>query len=463
MKSFETVAAVSTPRGKGGVAVIRISGEEAFAVAERFFKPKSGRALSGYPQATAVYGDIYSGGEGSCPIDDGLATVFFAPKSFTGEDTVEISCHGGSLVTERVLEAALLSGASLAGRGEFTKRAFVNGKLRLEEVEAIGGIIEAETDAQIKLFSKGSASALGAKVDSIKSRILALLTELYAKIDYPEEDLSGIPRNELPTRIEAILRDTEALAKTYRTGYAVTSGIRTVICGRANAGKSTLYNALLGYEAAIVTDIEGTTRDVLEHTVSLGSLTLRLFDTAGLRENATDAVEQIGIERTRKAMDEAELVLAVFDSSSPMREEDRALAESLKNSDKTVVCVLSKSDVQSPGFDADMLKNTFPETVSVSAKDGKIEELKSLLEALYIDDSLKLGEDAILVGERQASAIRKTEEALRAAHMAAEDGFCEDICAMYAEAALSALSELDGREISRDIVDGIFSRFCVGK
>ncbi len=463
MKNFETVAAISTPRGKGGVAVIRISGEEAFEVAEKFFRPKSGKSLRNYPQSTAVYGDIYSGGNGGYQIDDGLATVFFAPKSFTGEDTVEIACHGGNLITERVLEAALLSGASLAGKGEFTKRAFINGKLRLEEVEAIGGIIEAETDAQIKLFSKGSASALGDRVDSIRGEILSLLTELYAKIDYPEEDLSGIPRDELPGRIEKILSDAEALEKTYKTGYAVTSGIKTVICGRANAGKSTLYNALIGYEAAIVTDIEGTTRDVLEHTVSLGNLTLRLYDTAGLRDNATDKVEMIGIERTKKAMEDAELVLAVFDSSEPLREEDKTLAENLETSGKTVVCVLSKTDIPSRKFDAEFLKNKFSHVVEVNAKEGRTEELKHKLESLYIDETLELGHDAILVGERQASAIRKTTEALKCSHTAAEDGFGEDICAMYAEAALSALSELDGREISRDIVDGIFSKFCVGK
>ena len=463
MELFDTVAAISTPRGKGGVAMIRISGEDALEIAGKMFLPKSGRSLTEYRSASAIYGDILSGRAEGEIIDDGIATVFRAPHSFTGENTVEICCHGGNLITQRVLEAVLLSGAKAAGPGEFTKRAFVNGRLDMSHVEAIGGLIEAETDAQIKLFSQGAASAMSRTVSDIRDKLTSMLSEIYAKIDYPEEDLSGIPRDEFPGRIYEILSTVERLEKTHKTGYAVANGIRCVICGRANAGKSTLYNALLGYEAAIVTDIEGTTRDVLEHTVPLGTLTLRLFDTAGLRTDATDKVELIGIERTKNAIDSAELILAVFDSSSPMNGEDIALVDRLKGGDTPCIAVLTKSDISTDRFDEAFIRGAFDHVVSVDAKTGRIDELRALAEKLFIDDSINIGNDAVIVSSRQAAAIEGALENLRMAYSASEDGFFEDVCAMYVEGALSAISEMDGREISKDIVDGIFSKFCVGK
>lgn len=463
MELFETVAAISTPRGKGGVAMIRISGDDAIDVASRMFLPKSGKTLSEYKHATAVYGDILSGKAEGDVIDDGIATIYRAPHSFTGENTVEICCHGGNLITQRVLEAVLLSGAKAAGPGEFTKRAFVNGKLDMSHVEAIGGLIEAETDAQIKLFSQGAASAMSKKVSDIREKLTAMLSEMYAKIDYPEEDLSGIPRSELPDRIKEILDAVKRIERTHQTGYAVANGIRCVICGRANAGKSTLYNALLGYEAAIVTDIEGTTRDVLEHTISLGNLTLRLFDTAGLRTDATDRVELIGIERTRNAIESAELILAVFDSSSALNDEDIALAEQLKDGIVPCIAVINKADVKSNAFDEEYIRSRFEHVVSLDAKSGHIDELKALAEKLFIDDSIEIGSDAVIVSSRQAAAIEGALENLNMAYAASEDGYFEDICAMYIEGALSAIGEMDGREISKDIVDGIFSKFCVGK
>ncbi len=460
---FDTIAAVSTPRGKGGVALIRISGKDAISVAEAMFSCSNGRKLSETPASRAVYGNILSGEADRFAIDDGLATVFRAPHSFTGEDTVEISCHGGALITQKVLEAAYLCGARPAAAGEFTRRAFVNGKITLERAEAIGGLLEAQTDAQIRIFSSGSASALSGRVEAIRESILALITELYAKIDYPEEDLSSIPRDELSSRIGEILADCSRLLATYKTGYAVTNGIRSVICGRANAGKSTLYNAFLGYEAAIVTEIEGTTRDVLEHTVSVGNVTLRLCDTAGLRSNTEDKVEQIGIGRTRNAMDSSELVIAVFDTSRPLDGEDIALAKELESCDKTVIAVLSKSDITSADFDIDYIRSRFEHTVALQAKNGDITPLKEKIESLFIDDSLNIGEDAVLTGERQSAALTVAVSALEDAVSAAEAVMGEDICAMYAESALSALSELSGKEISEQIVDGIFSKFCVGK
>lgn len=463
MDLFDTIAAVSTPRGKGGIAVIRISGSEAFAVAERMFVPKSKKSFYELKHASAVYGDILSGKGDDEVIDDGIATIFRAPNSFTGEDTVEISCHGGVLITESVLRAALLSGARGAVAGEFTKRAFINGKIDLSRAEAVGGLLEAETEAQMKIFSNGSVSALEGAIGSIKDDILSVMTQMYAKIDYPEEDLSDIPRDELYGKIMSLLLRCERLNATYKTGYAVTNGVRCVICGKANAGKSTLYNALLGYEAAIVTDIRGTTRDVLEHTLSLGSMTLRLYDTAGIRTDATDSVELIGIERTERAIEDAELVLAVFDSSCKLEEEDIKLIERLSKFNGEVVAVVSKHDIESNGFDIERIRESFDNIVTISAKDRSIDELKEKIESMFLDESIDIGRDAVVVGARQAAAIEGAIASLKEGADAAECGFGEDICAMYLENALTSLSELDGRHVSEDIVDGIFSKFCVGK
>ena len=457
----DTIAAISTPRGKGGIAVIRISGEEALSICEKFVSPKNGKTLSEMKANMTVLANVYD--ENKEILDESMVTVFRAPRSYTGEDTVEISCHGGALITQKVLEIAYLCGARPAGAGEFTRRAFINGKITLERAEAIGGLLEAQTEAQLRIFSFGSANALSGRVENIRESILSLITEMYAKIDYPEEDLSSVPRDQLSQRLRAICNDCSRLLDTYRTGYAVTSGIRAVICGRANAGKSTLYNAFLGYEAAIVTEIEGTTRDVLEHTVSVGSVTLKLCDTAGLRSETEDKVEQIGIGRTRNAMDSAELVIAAFDTSRPLDDEDMRLMEELSGFDKTVIAVLSKSDITSERFDAELVRSRFAHTVSLSAKDGDIDPLKKLIESIFIDDELDIGRDAVLVDERQSAALTVALTSLNEAVSAAEAGYGEDVCAMYAESALSALSELSGKEISEQIVDGIFSKFCVGK
>ena len=463
MDLFDTIAAVSTPRGKGGIAVIRISGSEAFSVAEKIFIPKNKKPLSQVKHASAVYGDILSGTPEMNIIDDGIATVFKAPNSFTGEDTVEISCHGGVLITQRVLEAALLSGARGAMPGEYTKRAFVNGKTNLAKTEAVSGLIEAETDAQIRIFSSGSVAALEGTVNSIKDDILSVMTQMYAKIDYPEEDLSDIPRDMLSDTVDSLLTRCVKLKNTYRTGYAVTNGIKCVICGKANAGKSTLYNALLGYEAAIVTDIRGTTRDVLEHTLAIGNMTLKLFDTAGLRDDATDSVELIGIKRTEEAIENAELVLALFDSSAPLDVEDIRLIERLRSFGGEIVAVISKQDIESKAFDSAYISGEFKNVVYLSAKDGKIDALKQKIESLFLDESLSIGKDAVIIGARQSSAIEGAVIALTEGLNATKLGFGEDICAMYLESALTSLSELDGRSVSEEIVDGIFSKFCVGK
>ncbi len=459
----DTIAAVSTPRGRGGVALLRISGDRAIEVATRVFCPKNKTRLSEAPPRTAIYGDILAPDPDGIwrSVDNGIATVFSAPASFTGEDTVEICCHGGILLTETVLTALFAAGAVPAEAGEFTRRAFLNGKLGLSAAEALGELLEARTHEQLTLAHAGMRGKLETRCEEIYTALRDVLSAIYVKIDYPDEDLADLSREEILSALEACRGELSALAATYRTGHAIAEGIATVICGSPNVGKSSLYNRLVGREAAIVTAVEGTTRDILSETVSLGRVTLRLFDTAGLHETP-DPVERIGIERAEEALQNAELVLAVFDAARPIGEEERGFAERLKSLSVPVIALLNKSDLGTK--DADFLLHSFANTVAISAKSGEgLNALSALVERLFIDGKLNTREDAVLTNARQHAAVLSAEEALSRAVDALHRGLEIDLCCTDAEAAMSALSEVDGRAVSEDIVAGIFSHFCVGK
>ena len=463
MRLYDTVAAVSTPRGKGGVAMIRISGEDAIAVAERVFFSKSGKRLSEIAGARAVYGDIRMPGSDE-RLDDGIAVVFRAPHSFTGENTVEISCHGGVLITEEVLSAVFAAGARPAEAGEFTRRAFVNGKLMLSEAEALGSLLEAKTVSQLRLSRSGMDGRLSAAVEALSGRVRHVLASVYARIDYPDEELYDLSDGEMHAILSEIRADAVRLSETYRTGRAAMEGINTVICGPANAGKSSLYNLLVGREAAIVTDVAGTTRDMLSETVALGRVTLRLTDTAGLRETA-DRVEQIGIERAREAVDRAELILAVFDASVAPDAEAEELLLSLRDRRDGTVVVLNKSDVGRSGA-WDSLTNCYTNRLEVSLAtdpEGASAALRALVERLFTDGALDLSRDAVVANARQFGAILRAVESLSRAIEAIDGGLPADLYCLDAEGALAAFGELDGREVGESIVAEIFSKFCVGK
>lgn len=499
MDLFDTIAAISTPYGKGGIAVIRISGREAICVADRVFFPRSGKPLSDIPSARAVYGDIFErrpdrevygdatarpdrelygdtaartdreacGDTPTRPrradqIDDGIATVFRAPASFTGEDTVEISCHGGILVTQKVLSAILTSGARAAEPGEFTRRAFINGKLSLTEAEALGDLLEAQTGEQISLARSGMRGALTDASRKIYDPLCEVLAAIFAKIDYPDEDLADIGHDEMLTVAKDARDALLALARTYSTGHAIAEGVPTAIVGRTNAGKSSLYNRILGREAAIVTDIEGTTRDVLTERVAVGRVTLRLSDTAGLRLS-DDAVEKIGIERAKKEAESAELILAVFDGSRAPDGYDGELCEYLSALPAAKIAVINKSDLgKTDAYRA--LGEGFDRCVHLSAESGDgFDSLVDAVEELYIDRSLDTSSDAIVSNARQNAALISAAEALGRAIEAMEGELPLEICCAETEAALGALGELDGRTVSEEIVSRIFSHFCVGK
>ncbi len=461
MKLFDTIAAVSTPYGKGGVAMIRISGEDAISVAEKVFFSASGKPLSELAHAKIAYGRICSS-DTKAEIDDGMAAVFFAPRSFTGENTVEISCHGGVFVTRKVLSAVLSAGARHAEAGEFTRRAYINGRMKLDEAEALGGLLEARSEAQVALARGGMKGRVSNAANGIYCSLRSVLSAMYAYIDFPDEDLAEVSREEMLRICEDAHASLCRLMSTYDTGRAVNEGVQTVICGRTNAGKSSVYNRILGYDAAIVTDIEGTTRDVLRETAVFGKVSLRLCDTAGFRQTK-DRVESIGIERSIEELENAELALVVLDGARAADEQDTELVERVVRSGVHSIAVVNKSDLETKN-DLSGLTSRLERTVYVSAASGDgFEELSAVVDEMFTDGTIDLAHDAVVMGARQYAALSRATEALCGAIEDMKDGVALDVCCVGIESAMSALGELDGREVGEEIVGEIFSKFCVGK
>jgi len=464
MRLLDTIAAVSTPYGKGGVALIRISGADAVSIAERIFFPANKKKLSDQPCGKMTYGHIFmpQNGGSQSSIDDGMAAVFYAPHSFTGEDTVEITCHGGILITKKVLSAVLCAGARAAEAGEFTRRAYISGKMKLTEAEALGNLLDARSESQLVLARSGMRGNLSDKMGELYETLMRILSGIYAVIDFPDEDLSEISREEMEHELSRVNSEIARLLSTYGTGKAVAEGIPTVICGRTNAGKSSVYNKILGYDAAIVTDIEGTTRDVLRETAIMGGVTLLLCDTAGLRAT-DDKVESIGIERSLREIEGAGLILAVFDGTKELTEDDIELAKKVGMLATPSIALVNKSDICASHC-CDLLKNHFEHTICISALTGDgFDTLALKIEQMFIDGHIDLENDAVVSGARQYAAINNAKEYLETALSDMKAGVSLDACCIAVEAAMSSLGEVDGREISEDIVSDIFSRFCVGK
>jgi len=457
---LSTVAAVSTARGKGGVAMIRISGDSALEIVSKMFVlPKKTDAFDLIPRR-CYYGSIVRDGT---VIDDGTLTYFKAPHSFTGEDVCEICCHGGSYVTQAVLETVLSCGAKMASAGEFTKRAYINGKLTLSRAEAIGGVIDATNDAQLRLSSSIARGTLSSKLTYIRGLMLDLITRSYATIDYPDEDIEDNERSAMASTLDTVLCELIRLKNSYRASRAVSEGIRTAIVGKPNAGKSSLYNALAGEELAIVTDIAGTTRDVIEHTALVGNVTLRLADTAGIRETE-DTVEKIGVMRAKEKLDSSELVLCVFDMSERENEQDYKIIEDVQG--KSRIAVLNKGDAKgglSEEFIAHVHKS-FEYVCEISAKSRNgLDELAESLNKMYELDKINLSNDALIANARQLSSVNLALEKVNEAKEALDFGETPDIICFALENALSELDMIDARATSEEIVNEIFSRFCVGK
>lgn len=459
---MHTIAALATSAGKAGIAVIRVSGDDAIDICSKVFKPFRKKSLEEAESNFQVYGEVVAS-DGQ-RIDTGLATVFRAPHSYTGEDTVEISCHGSMVGVSLVLSVLYENGAAHALAGEYTKRAFVNGKLDLTQAEAVGSLLEAQSTAEHKLFSAQLSGSMGKIVRELSQEMTLLLASLYAYIDYPDEDMTDVSNEELKIRLENIKETLVRLTQSYSTGLAISRGVKSAIVGCPNTGKSSFLNALLGFERAIVTDIAGTTRDVVTESVTVSGIKLCLSDTAGVHETE-DTVEKIGVERSKEELSNSSLVFGVFDVSKQLTDDEESIIELLKDAknDKKVVIVLNKCDIANP----DTMKKYFEEqefenivTISAVTKEG-IQDVEECVKKLYPDvENVMSGE--IVANARQQAALIKALENIDKALFAIEN-LTPDTACLDMEAALGELLEADGRQVSEEIVDSIFSHFCVGK
>ena len=456
----KTVAAISTPPGKGGVSVIRISGDDAVAIAERVFIPKGKTPVCELEPRRCVYGDIVHDGR---VIDDGILTIYRAPASFTGEDTAEICGHGGMLVTKSVLEACLCAGASMAEAGDFTRRAYINGKLTLTEAEAIGDLLDAKSTAQLTLARGAAEGRLSREIERIYDEMREICASVYAIVDYPEEDLAELSAKEISERLCEIHGALLNLDKSYDCARVINEGIPTVIVGSPNTGKSSLYNVLSGEELAIVTDIEGTTRDTLTTEVLLGDVLLSLCDTAGIRDSE-DTVERIGIKRSIDALERAELVLLVIDGSRVLGGSDMELLELVsEKKDKCTVALINKCELERK-TDTALIKSKIEHVVEISAKRGEgIDELCALMRGLFLDEKISLSDGVFIQNARQHASAKSALSAIEDAVSALDSGMPADMAACDIERAMALLCEIDGQSVGEDITNEIFSKFCVGK
>ncbi len=459
---FSTIAAVSTPPGKGGVAILRVSGPDSFDLAERLFRPADGKTVLSHPARQQIYGNILSA-DGGTVLDDGLLTYFNGPKSFTGEDVVEFACHGGEVVTSLILGALLHGGAVMAEPGEFSRRAFLNGKLSLTAAEGIADLLDAKTEEAALLSSKAARGRLSQAVESLSQEILDVSASLWAYLDYPEEDLQTMDDDVMLEKLAKIISTCDRLIASFRIGRAIQSGVTTVIVGKPNAGKSSFFNAFLGEDRAIVTSIPGTTRDILEYPVKAGRVLLNLSDTAGIRKETQDSIEKIGIEKALDAIDDAEMIFALFDGSRPWEAPDDILLEKLKENGNcaVVIPIITKSDLP---LHLDLSKLAcLGETLSFSVvQEPEFSSLIERIEQAFLSDEAALREGQIISNTRQRASLEQTKAGITQALEQIRFGQ-KDLASLSLEGALSALLEIDGKSAGEQILDAVFSRFCVGK
>ncbi len=456
MSDLSAIAAISTPLGTGGVGIIRISGKNATEIVDRIFVSVNGKKLSSSKGYRAYFGRIF---DGETAVDEVVCLVFRAPHSYTGEDVVEINCHGGVVLLKKILRLVLQNGAQAAAPGEFTKRAFLNGKLDLSEAESVMTLISAQGEQGANAAFNQLEGSLSRKIEKINSSLLSLAAHIAAWVDYPDDEIEELGNNELYSTIYNAYLELCALLSNFDSGMAVTNGVEAAIVGKPNVGKSTLMNLLTGYDRSIVTEIEGTTRDVVEETVNLNGCILRISDTAGMRETG-DIVEKLGVERSRKKLERAAIVFAVFDLSKPLSDEDKELIDECK--DKNVIPIVNKTDLE-PRLDVDYIKNKLGSPLFISAKSGDgynelCDRVAELMGTKNFDTT-----SAMLVNERQRICCQKASDALKDALEALNIGLTPDAIGVCIDDAIAALLELTGQKASEAVVDEVFKQFCVGK
>ena len=453
---FDTIAAISTPRGEGGIGIIRISGDKSFEILDKIFNTKNPNRDLGFYKFN--YGFIHDNGK---IVDEVMAVRMKAPKTYTCEDVVEINCHGGHLISEKVLELVLKNGARHAEQGEFTKRAFMNGRIDLSQAEAVMDIIQGKTEKSISLSLEQLRGDLRDKIGSFKKALLDVTAHVNVVLDYPEEGIDDPLPSNLRENLENVYAEADRLISSYDKGKKIKEGIKTVIAGKPNVGKSTLLNSLLKEERAIVTHIPGTTRDVIEEIINIKGIPLVLTDTAGIRKTE-DIVENIGVEKSKKFIENADLVLLVLDASRELESEDREVIEEIQNNNKKTIVLLNKIDLERKiELDEFGLENI----LEISAKDNiGIEDMEERIYSYIVEERVEdSSEKLIITNIRHKTALEKTKDAIRNIFETIDSGMPMDLISVDLKEALDSLSEITGEISSEDILDHVFGNFCVGK
>ena len=455
---MSTIAAISTAPGNAGIGIIRISGEKCFEILDKIFVPKHKGEIKGY---TMKYGHIISTSSKEI-IDEVLVSYFVAPNSYTRENMCEINSHGGMVVENKILEECLKNGAMLAEPGEFTKRAFLNGRIDLSQAEAIIDIINSKTEKEMQVAQRQLKGRLSNKIEDIRKDILNIMADIEASIDYPEYDIEETTNEKIKKFLNELEEKLNSLEKTFENGKILKEGIKTAIIGKPNVGKSSLLNLILGEERAIVSNVEGTTRDTIEEYVNINGIPLKIIDTAGIR-NTIDEVEQIGVKRSMDILFDAELIIAVFDDSRALDEEDEKILDLIK--DKKAIILINKTDlkkgyVQSDERITSLHKTTIP--FSVLKEEGINELYNAILELFNMND-IDLENTDIVTSSRQKNYILRAHDALNKAKESVENNMTIDITAIVLKEILEELSSITGENVSEDIINEIFKKFCLGK